>query len=185
MLAVLAIAAAIALSLGRLAIGIPLAAVVIAAIVRMAAHPDAIKDWYAGGVVYLGRDDAYRLEWVDAAIAITRVGSIGLRDGSIELERRLLLGIIPAGTVRRPIGEFYRVDVRADLEEQVRRRGWTGWRQEDRPIRYHYVIDLVDRRGDRLRVLDLAAGINDERAERFVGDLRIRLEKAISSPAPA
>lgn len=156
-------------------------AAIAAVIHRWTRHPTGMFDWIQGGVVDITHRDPERLRWIDWAVAITRQGSIDVRTGRVRLERRLLLGLIPLNVVERPLDDFYRVEVKVTPRESRRRH--RGLFEHDRyeVTGNDYAVYLVDRRGDRLCVLDLSTGLHG-RGDEFVGGLRQLLEEVVGRP---
>lgn len=148
---------------------------------RWSQHPGGLFDWIQGGVVDVTSSDPERLSWLDWAIAITRRGTIDTRAGWVRLERRLVFGLVPLNVVERRLDEFYRVEVKVTTRESRRRH--RSFFSDDRyqVVGYDYAVYLVDRRGDRLCVLDLSTGLTG-RGEGFVGGLRQLLEDAVGRP---
>lgn len=166
--------------------GLPLALVFAAAIGavfwRWSRHPTGMFDWIQGGVVDITHRDPERLRWIDWAVAITRQGLIDVGTGRVRLERRLLLGLIPLNVVERPLDAFYRVEVKVTpRESRRRRRGLFADHHDLEVTGYDYAVYLVDRRGDRLCVLDLSTGLHG-RGDEFVGGLRQLLEDVVGRP---
>lgn len=149
---------------------------------RWTRHPMGIFDWVQGGVVDVTHRDPDRLRWVDWAVAITRLGTIDARSGLVRLERRLLLGLVPFNVVERRLDEFYRVEVKVTPRESRRRhRGFFFDHHTHEVVGYDYAVYLVDRRGDRLCVLDLSTGLHGA-GDEFVGGLRQLLEDVVGRP---
>lgn len=164
---------------------LPLAAAFAAAIGlvfwRWTRHPLGMFDWIQGGVVDVTHRDPGCLRWIDWAVAITRRGTIDATSGQVRLERRLLLGLIPLNVVVRRLDEFYRVEVKVTPRESRRRnRGLFNHDTYD-VVGYDYAVYLVDRRGDRLCVLDLSTGLHG-RGDEFVGGMRQLLEDMVGRP---
>lgn len=150
-------------------------AIVAAVAWRMLSRPDAIRDWWQGGTVSIEQDDAEALRWSDWAVFMTRVGVLDRRTRRVRLDRRVLCGLVPLGAVERPLADFYRVEVRADLVQR-RHRG------EVHDVRFDYAVALVDRSGARTVLLDLAGGVHAKAPERLVATLREALEREIGRP---
>lgn len=149
---------------------------------RRALHPLGMFDWIQGGVVDITHRDPERLRWVDWAIAITRRGTIDTIAGRVRLERRLFFGLVPLNVVERPLDAFYRVEVKVTPRESRRRnRGFLFDTHTHEVTGYDYAVYLVDRRGDRLCVLDLSTGLHG-RGDEFVGGLRQLLEEVVGRP---
>lgn len=148
---------------------------------RWALHTQGVFDWLQGGIVDITQRDPERLRWVDWAVAITRRGTIDTVAGFVRLERRALLGLIPLGVVERPVGDFYRVQVEVTPRESRRRRRGLFDDDEYDVVGYDYAVYLVDRRGDRLCLLDLSTGIGG-RGEAFNGRMRQAAEDLIGRP---
>ncbi|MCO5172294.1 MAG: hypothetical protein M9894_38845 [Planctomycetes bacterium] len=145
-------------------------------------HPHGVFDWTQGGVVDVIRADAQMLTWVDWAIFITRRGAIHREGGWVRLERRLLFGLVPLGSVVRPLTDFYRVEVSVtEHRNRRRRRGLSLFDDDDRVSGYTHSVSLVDRRGDRLCVLDLTTGVDDGGGH-FIGRVRGLLEEIVGVP---
>jgi hypothetical protein len=183
-----------ALPPGGLALTVASALGIAAVVLQMVRHPHGVRDWTQGGVVDLPLSTDGRLRWTDWAIAITRLGVLDASAGTLRLERRLFFGLIPAGTVARPVREFYRVEVQSEPRYSERRHrnslvGAALSLLDSDPgdgdlIGYEYSVSLVDRKGDRLCVLDLTAGTS--RAEEgFIVALRTSLEAALGRPGDA
>lgn len=144
-------------------------------------HPDGIKDWVQGGVVDVTCATESRLSWFDWAIAITRHGTIDRAGGWLRLQRRAFFGLIPLASVVKPLADFYRVEVQVEPRESRRRnRGFLD-ADSHRIDGYTYTVFLVDRRGDRLCVLDLDTGLHGP-GDAFIGRLRGLLEDAVGRP---
>lgn len=151
------------------------AAVVGAVLLRMRSRPGALRDWVQGGTVSIDEDGPSALRWSDWAIVTTRVGLLDRRTRRLHLERRVLLGLVPFGELDRPLADFYRVEVRADLVQR-RHRG------EVRDVRFDYAVALVDRTGARTVLLDVSGAIGDPAPERLVARLREALERDVGRP---
>lgn len=148
---------------------------------RWSRHPLGMFDWVQGGVVDITHRDPERLRWIDWAVAITRLGTIDTRSGFVRLERRLVLGLIPLNVVERPLDTYYRVEVKVTPRESRRRHRGLFNHDHYEVVGYDYAVYLVDRRGDRLCVLDLSTGLHG-RGEEFVGGLRQLLEDVVGRP---
>jgi hypothetical protein len=158
-------------------------------LVRIFIHAGGVTDWVQGGVVDAW-GDGERVTWSDWAIAITRRGSVDARTGVLRLERRLAFGLIPLATVVRPLGEFYRVEVVVTPRTRRRRNGRVGLLDlaldEEVVTGHHHAVYVVDRRADKLCVLDIEAGTwLGDRAERFVGRFREQLAEVVGRPGDA
>jgi hypothetical protein len=150
-------------------------------LVEWARRPGGVRDWLQGGVVTVGPDGGGRVEWTDWAVAVTRVGYVDRRAGVLRLERRLLFGLVPLAPVVRPLSDVARVELQVEAREGKQR--WPF--ESERPIVGHtYRLNLVDRRADRLCVLDLEAGL-DGRGERLVTRLRDQLQAALLPGPPS
>jgi len=150
---------------------------------RWMTRPDAIKDFYWGGTVDITRDNDERLSWEDWTIGLSRFGTVDRRAGRLRLERRLVFGLIPVGTIDKPLSDFYRVEVDTVLKERRHRsHGFQVDHHRSRPDHWDYVVRVVARNTDRLTVLTVSAPLNDKKAERLVADLRLRLERDVGSP---
>lgn len=153
---------------------IPFALGIIAVFVQWARHPHAVKDWLQGGVVFLGDADPEYVEWTDWAIVLTRRGHADLRTGRVRLARAVLFGLIPVGTVRRSLADFYRVEVQVDdLKPGA---------QGQAAFAVKYSVFLVDRAGERLCVLDLATNPGKSPGEQLARELRARLQALVQRP---
>jgi hypothetical protein len=171
--------------LAPVAIGLPLLLGLLGVILQMISHPQGIRDWVQGGVIDVTSTSAGRVRWIDWAIAFTRQGSLDPAAGYVKLERRLLFGLIPVGSVLRPLRDFYRVEVQTEPRYRRRgRRGFAGDYSDHHLVGYSYAVFLVDRSGDRLCVADLDAGTG-RAAEQFIGNLRQQLEAAVGRPGEA
>mgnify|MGYP007037739458 CR=1 FL=1 len=158
---------------------------VLGVLLRMAtAGPDAVRDWLQGGVLDV-REGADRVTWIDQALVFTRRGEVDKRRLTLRLERRLLCGLIPLGVVTRPLGDFYRVEVRSQAVEDHRRRreGLFGTGQV-RISHWNHELSLVDRRAARLLVMDLSVTPRGQKKERVIVRLREALQ-ALLEPPPA
>lgn len=146
-------------------------------------HPNGIFDWTQGGVVAVTRADEQMLTWVDWAIFLTRRGAVHREGGWVRLERRLLFGLVPLGSVVRPLADFYRVEVSvSEHRGRRRRRGLSLFDDHDEVSGYTHAVSLVDRKGDRLCVLDLTTGVDDGGGGHFIGRLRGLLEEVVGVP---
>src|SRR5687768_6458324 len=156
---------------------LPCIAGLAAVVIQWMSHPDGVKDFVQGGVCDVSQADSERVAWTDWAIFMTRRGEVDRRTGQVRLVRSLFFGLIPLGTVLRPLGEFYRVEVKVDERTSTRKRRSFGFElgHETVTVGYTYSVNLVDRRGDRLCVLDIGTGLTGP-GERFVGELRNKLE---------
>jgi hypothetical protein len=162
------------------------AAGVVAVIAQWLRHWDGVKDLLQGGVVDVTCATDSRLSWFDWAIAVTRRGTIDRAGGWLRLERRAFFGLIPLASVVKPLGEFYRVEVQVEPRHARRRnRGLldaiANGGESHYVVGYTYTVLLVDRRGDRVCVLDLDTGVHG-RGDAFIGRLRGLLEEAVGRP---
>lgn len=163
-----------AADLRLLAIALPGLAMIAAIGARWSNHPHGIKDWGDGGVIDMTTDDHGRLVWVDWSIGVARRGVIDKAAGSLRFERRLLLGLIPLGAVHRPLRDYYRVALTSEPREH-----------KGRVVGYELALFVVDRKADRLCVLDLSVGVDKGPRDRFVDALRGKLEELIGRPGEA
>lgn len=145
-----------------------------AVIAQMVNHPHGVKDWTQGGVVDL-RGQASQMEWLDWAIVLTRHGRIDLRgQGRLQLERGLFFNLIPLPLVDRPLTDFHRTELNVtDTEDE-----WGN------TVSLDYSLNLVDRRANRLCLLDLTTGDSSRGAE-FMVTMAAALGEVINPEASA
>lgn len=154
---------------------------VVAVIAQWLRHSTGVKDLLQGGVVDVTCATDSRLSWFDWAIAVTRYGTIDRAGGWLRLQRRAFFGLIPLASVVKPLGEFYRVEVQVEPRQSRRRNRSFLDADSHRVDGYTYTVFLVDRRGDRVCVLDLDTGIHGP-GDAFIGRLRALLEEAVGRP---
>jgi hypothetical protein len=145
--------------------GLGTIAIVAAVLWKWFRHQDGVRDWWAGGVACLEREDS-RLVWSDWAILVTRRGLVHRASGRLRLETRFLCGLVPIRTVERVLSRNDRALV--DHPEVVAwSRGLLALGEGKRRFNYltgeTHVVDLHQAGEEPLRLLDLGSrNLNDE-----------------------
>ena len=167
-----------------LALIIPAAVLVSAAIVHWVTHPNGIKDTWSGGSITVAGPNPNRIQWSDWALWLTHTGFIDRRAAMVRVEKRLLMGLIPMGSVVKSTREFNQVDLREKVHTATRRR--RGFIDSYRKEETHLTLTLClsNSVGEQLDLLDLSTGLHANRGQRFMQELKLEVEAAIAA-APA
>ncbi|MFC1705770.1 hypothetical protein ACFL59_02985 [Planctomycetota bacterium] len=157
------------------------AAAVAPVVMRWINDPRSLRDYYQGGIVTL-LDGPGRLTWSDWAIVFSRQGALDKESGQLSVALSCFYGLIPVASIKRPIAEFYRVEVAHREVTRMRRHRGLGsgmGHYHEVPVRDDYEVFLVDRQANRVKLLDLSTKLGDRRGENFVGVMAQRLERAV------
>lgn len=169
--------------LRALVVVLPSALLVGAALLHWATHPGGIKDTWSGGSITLAGTNPQRLEWSDWALWLTHTGRIDRRAALVRVEKRLLMGLIPLGSVVKSTRDYNQVH----LDEQVRtarrrHRGLIFDSYSTEATHLTLTLVLTNAAGERLELLDLNTALDAQRGQRFMQELKAEVENAVSTP---
>ena len=163
-----------------LVLAVPCAVLIAAALARWARHPEGIKDTWSGGSSTLTRNDAQLLEWSDWSLWQTNAGQINRVTNMVQVQTRLLMGLIPISTVNKSTREFNQVllDEKENLDTVLQEHA----DDEDAEPTYATLrLVLTSAAGDRLELLDLNTRLGDSNERDFMRELERLVRRAIHS----
>lgn len=164
-----------------IALFVPSVVLVVAALVHWATHPDGIRDTWAGGSISFKHAQPHQLEWSDWALWLTHQGRIDTRANMVRVEKRLLLGLIPAGTTIKSTRDFNQVAVEEKVNTYRRRhRGLFRDRYTTESSHLTLTLALFNAANDRIVLLDLNTALEPTRANRFMQELKQQVEAMLA-----
>jgi hypothetical protein len=165
----------------------------VAVVVQWARHQGGTQDWLHGGVVYIDRDDANQLGWVDWAVVVTRRGLLHTGAARLRLETRLFLGLVPISSHEIKLSPIDRAQAsHPDWTMGPRSLGF-WWDRIPTPhddgtglftrarIRSDHVVELRSENGGTLRLLDISTRGKGEATGGFVETLAGRINQRLAA----
>lgn len=148
--------------------------VVLTVLAKLLGPGSGIRDWSSGGIVRIVRDDPRRIVWSDWAVVLTRRGSVDKVARRLRLEERVLLGLIPWGSIERPLGDHE--DCTAEHHFHDLGRDEETHRARDA---YDHVVLLHRSDGQPLRLLDVVSGDLNDAAGALAESLARQIRRVI------